>query len=179
METRLIGDSDRRACPKCDFVYWGNYSIGVGALLFKEKRVLLVRRAQNPGKGYWTNPGGFIEQFETIEETVEREVWEETGIKAKIRSIVALRDQPRDPHNLYVAFSMDYVEGEPKADGVEVDGAGFFSYEETLQMNVAPFTRWLLEIAFHGKDPGLWPDTHAAEPMPAKGLFKISTEQKE
>lgn len=72
METRDVDGTPRRACTQCSFVHWGNYSIGVGALVVKEDKVLLVRRAQDPGKGYWTNPGGYIEQLEPIEETIVR-----------------------------------------------------------------------------------------------------------
>src|SRR5579875_1681121 len=82
--TREIGGVPRRACPACDFVHWGNYSIGVGALVVRDNRFLLVRRAQDPGRGVWTNPGGYTEQMESIHRTVEREVFEETGVTATV-----------------------------------------------------------------------------------------------
>src|SRR5579884_918066 len=95
LETRDIGGTDRRACPACDFVFWGDYSIGVGALVVRDEKVLLIRRAQDPGKGFWTNPGGYCEQLEPISDTVVREVFEETGVTATVTGIAALRDQPR------------------------------------------------------------------------------------
>ncbi|EXX87678.1 NUDIX hydrolase [Paenibacillus darwinianus] len=79
MARRLIDDTERLACTACGFVHWGNYSIGVGALVIRDGKVLLVRRAQEPGKGLWTNPGGYIEQLESIRETIRREVLEEAG----------------------------------------------------------------------------------------------------
>ena len=81
METRDMDGTPRRACTQCSYVHWGSYSIGAGALVLKEGRMLLVRRAQEPGKGYWTNPGGYIEQMEPIEATIVREVLEECGIE--------------------------------------------------------------------------------------------------
>lgn len=161
METRMIDGVERRACPSCGNVHWGNYNVGVGALVFKDQKMLLVRRAQEPGKGKWTNPGGYIEQLEPIEETVAREVWEETGVRAEVRSIVALRDQPRAVHNVYIAFEMEYIEGEPKPDEREVDQAGFFSLEEMQDMDVASFTRWLIDVALHAKEGGLAIDRKA------------------
>ncbi len=125
LETRDIGGGLRHACSECAFVHWGNYSVGVGALVVKDGKMLLVRRAQEPGKGYWTNPGGYIEQLELIHETIEREVLEEAGVQAAVKSIVAVRDQPRHIHNVYIAFAMEYLGGEPKPDGEEVDAAGF------------------------------------------------------
>ncbi|RKP53004.1 NUDIX domain-containing protein [Cohnella endophytica] len=173
MENRDVDGTIRRACTKCTFVHWGNYSIGVGALVMKDERVLLVRRAQEPGKGYWTNPGGYIEQLEPIEETVRREVLEECGVEARVRSVVALRDQPRGVHNVYVAFSMDYMSGEPTPDNVEVDAAGFYRLEEMREMNVAPFTKWLVDVALNGVAEGLAVDREPIVPLHGYGLFRV------
>lgn len=62
---------------------------------------------------------------------------------------------------MYIAFEMDYIEGEPKPDGVEVDQAGFFSLEEIQDMEVASFTHWLLDVALHVKKEGLTIDQKA------------------
>jgi NADH pyrophosphatase NudC (nudix superfamily) len=173
VELRSIGGADRIACISCNHIYWGNYSIGVGALIIKEDKVLLVRRAQEPGKGFWTNPGGYIEQMEPIEETIVREVLEEAGIHAKVKSIIAVRDQPREIHNLYVAFAMEYVSGEPIPDGEEVDEAGFFTLEETESMNVASFTKWLLDVAFQSNNKGLIKEPLAIKALEKYGLFRV------
>lgn len=173
LEAREIDGTNRTACIRCSFVHWGNYSIGVGALVVKDDKVLLVRRAQEPGKGYWTNPGGYIEQLEPIAETIEREVLEESGIQAVVKNIVALRDQPRSIHNVYIAFSMDYVGGEPVPDGFEVDAAGFYSLQEMETMNVAGFTRWLVDVALHGRSEGLTVDDRPIIDLPGHGLFRV------
>jgi ADP-ribose pyrophosphatase YjhB (NUDIX family) len=65
--------------------------------------VLLVRRAQEPGKGNWTNPGGYIEQKELIQDTIRRKMWEEAGVEAEVRRIIAVRDQPRQQIDLFAA----------------------------------------------------------------------------
>jgi ADP-ribose pyrophosphatase YjhB (NUDIX family) len=173
LELRDFDGTTRPACVSCSFVHWGNYSIGVGALVIKDSRILLVRRAQNPGMGYWTNPGGYIEQLEPIEATIVREVEEEAGIRAVVKSVVALRDQPRAIHNVYIAFAMEYVDGEPVPDGVEVDAAGFYSLEEMAEMNVAGFTRWLVDVAFRGKSEGLALDREPVVPLEGYGLFRV------
>lgn len=139
----------------------------------KEGKVLLVRRAQDPGKGYWTNPGGYIEQLEPIEETIRREVLEESGVEAVVTGVTALRDQPRAIHNVYIAFAMEYVGGEPAPDGIEVDAAGFFSLEEMENMDVAPFTQWLADVAFRGQTEGLLKDEEPVVPLNGYGLFRV------
>ncbi|PZE21760.1 NUDIX hydrolase [Paenibacillus xerothermodurans] len=174
MENRLVDGVERRACTSCTWVHWGNYSVGVGALVVKDDKVLLVRRAQEPGKGNWTNPGGYIEQLEPIEQTIVREVLEEANVQAKVKRVVALRDQPRAIHNIYIAFEMEYVDGEPQPDGFEVDAAGFFSLEEMRTMQVANFTQWLVNIALNGNGTGLEPDLEPIVNLPGYGLFKIS-----
>jgi ADP-ribose pyrophosphatase YjhB (NUDIX family) len=173
LTAREVDGTLRMACSQCQFVHWGNYSVGVGALVVKENKVLLVRRAQDPGKGYWTNPGGYIEQLEPIQETIRREVFEESGIDAVVRNVVAVRDQPRSVHNVYIAFSMEYIGGEPLPDGFEVDAAGFFSLQEMENMNVADFTRWLVDVALHGQAPGLMVDENPIVPLGGYGLFRI------
>ena len=173
METRKIKGADRKACTACEFVFWGDYSVGVGALVVKNGKLLLVRRAEIPGKGLWTNPGGFSEQMERIEETVVREVFEETGVTSRVKSVVAIRDLPQKVHNIYVAFMMEYVEGEPKPDGVEVDRAGFYNLREMETMNVDVFTLWLFDIALNGKTVGLMVDENPIESLSERSFFRI------
>jgi ADP-ribose pyrophosphatase YjhB (NUDIX family) len=175
LETREIDGTLRRACTVCSFVHWGNYSVGVGALVMREGKLLLVRRAQEPGKGKWTNPGGYIEQHELIHHTIAREVREETGVEAAVTRMVAVRDLPRSVHNLYIAFEMEYVGGEPKADGIEVDGAGFYSLDDMKSMNVADFTRWLIDVSLYA-DPssGMVIDEKPIVPMTGHGLYRVA-----
>ncbi|WP_441946385.1 NUDIX domain-containing protein [Paenibacillus sp. 2TAB23] len=173
LETRDVDGTMRRACTSCSFVHWGNYSIGVGALVVKDDKILLVRRAQEPGKGKWTNPGGYIEQMEAIQDTIQREVLEECGVHAIVKNVVALRDQPRSIHNLYVAFEMEYVSGEPVPDQVEVDAAGFFTLQELESMDVASFTQWLVDVAFHGRSEGLRVDHSPVVHLAGYGLFRV------
>ena len=58
LEIRFINEVERKACPSCSFVHWGNYSVSVGALVVKEDKLLLVRRKHNPGKGNGQILGG-------------------------------------------------------------------------------------------------------------------------
>lgn len=53
------------------------------ALIRSGDRVLLVRRARPPFAGYWSLPGGSVELGETVEEALQREIREETSLKAE------------------------------------------------------------------------------------------------
>lgn len=57
--------------------------MGVGALIFDSDSILLVERAGEPLKGYWSLPGGLLETGELIEDAVRREVREETGLEVE------------------------------------------------------------------------------------------------
>jgi 8-oxo-dGTP diphosphatase len=57
--------------------------LGVGALIFKRGKILLVERGKEPLKGYWSLPGGGLETGETLEQGIIREVREETGLEVK------------------------------------------------------------------------------------------------
>lgn len=54
--------------------------VGVGALIFRRGRILLVERGREPMRGYWSLPGGALEAGERLVDGVRREVLEETGL---------------------------------------------------------------------------------------------------
>jgi ADP-ribose pyrophosphatase YjhB (NUDIX family) len=56
----------------------------VGAIIFDGASVLLVERAGEPLKGWWSIPGGLLETGEKLEDAVRRETFEETGLRVEI-----------------------------------------------------------------------------------------------
>jgi mutator protein MutT len=54
--------------------------VGVGAVIICDGKILLEKRKNDPGRGKWSIPGGLVELGESVEETVVREVKEETGL---------------------------------------------------------------------------------------------------
>jgi 8-oxo-dGTP diphosphatase len=57
--------------------------IGIGAIIICDGKILLEKRRNDPGKGKWSIPGGLVELGESIEQTVLREVMEETGLEVE------------------------------------------------------------------------------------------------
>ncbi len=81
--------------------------LGVGAIILKRDRILLVERGRAPMAGYWSLPGGVLEAGETLEEGVRREVLEETGLDVRPAAVVQiferiLRDAQGRPEYHYV-----------------------------------------------------------------------------
>jgi len=82
-EFETIGARAKK-CRKCSFTYYFNVASAVAGLIFdKNGRILLVRRNIQPFLGKMDLPGGFVEPFETAEESLSREIMEELGITVK------------------------------------------------------------------------------------------------
>jgi 8-oxo-dGTP diphosphatase len=76
-------------------------------VLDAKSRVLLIRRANEPHKGGYALPGGFVDVGETVEDACRRELLEETGIKAgRLRLVGVYSDPRRDPrgHTVSVVY---------------------------------------------------------------------------
>lgn len=78
----VVHNEKSKECQDCGFVYYFNPSAAVVAVILNDKNeVLTCRRAKEPAKGTLDLPGGFCDCYETSEESVAREVLEETGLK--------------------------------------------------------------------------------------------------
>ena len=64
--------------------------VGVGGLLLREDRVLLVLRKRPPETGCWSLPGGRVEFLERVEDALVRELKEELGIDVEIESLLCV-----------------------------------------------------------------------------------------
>ncbi len=93
--------------------------LAVSAAIFKDDRVLVVRRAQSPANGLYTLPGGVVELGETLIEAVMREVREETGLEiephglAGYRQLIARDASGRiERHFVILPFAARWLAGE-------------------------------------------------------------------
>ncbi|TAN43823.1 MAG: NUDIX domain-containing protein [Rhodospirillales bacterium] len=95
--------------------------VGVGAIIWKNGFVLLIRRAAEPRIGQWSLPGGLQHLGETLAEAITREIREETALIVKLGDVVAVADLiERDPagvieyHFAVIDYEADWVFGEPR-----------------------------------------------------------------
>ena len=112
--------------------YNTGYNFGVGGAVVGDGRLLLVRRASRRGRGNWQIPGGFVEQNETMELAVVREVEEESGVKTTVQGVLGIRNRYDEEggNSTYVVLLLRPESGEPSPDMTEVDRAQYFSLAE-------------------------------------------------
>jgi ADP-ribose pyrophosphatase YjhB (NUDIX family) len=143
----------RPACESCGFVHMGAWTVGVGGVVVNEGKVLLARRSIPPAAGAWAIPGGYVESDELLEDAVVREVREETGVEAEVRSLVSVRSVVRPSRlDTYVVFHLACVQGEAVADGHENDHVGWFSAAELNALEgLTPFSMSIARAVLNEK----------------------------
>lgn len=151
------GGRDRPSCPACRYVFFGEFSIGVGGVVIRDGKALLIRRGLEPGRGWWQIPGGYAEHDETVIDAVVREVYEEAGVEARVLDVLGFRHSiggsiGGPSTNVYIIFRLEPLEGEPRCDREEVTGAGYFSLDEIMQMErVQNLSKWAIMEALSGR----------------------------
>lgn len=106
-----------------------------GAVL-KDKKILLIKRRNDPFKDSWALPGGFVEYNERVEDAVVREIYEETGLKTKIKNLVGIYSDPkRDPrgHVVTVVYLLEIGGGTLKG-GDDASEAKFFDWNNLPEL---------------------------------------------
>jgi len=126
----------------------------VGAIVFKDEKVLLVKRAHNPGKGLWAVPGGRVKLGETLKEAAIREVKEETGVMIRPKDPIYVfevieRDEEGDIRFHYVIVDLlaDYLSGKANP-GTDASEARWISSGQLKKLPVTKTTRELLKTRF-------------------------------
>ena len=78
-----MGERGRNAvgCPACDFVYYHSSVAAVVGIVEHRDRVVVTHRANDPHKGMWAIPGGFVEYGESLEAALLRELREELNLE--------------------------------------------------------------------------------------------------
>lgn len=91
--------------------------LAVSAAIFRDGKILLVRRAREPARGVYTFPGGRVEFGETLTEALTREIREETQLTIEIVGLAGWREalpaQAGGGHFVILPFAARWISGEP------------------------------------------------------------------
>jgi len=136
--------------------YPGAPLVGVGAVAMKNGKILLVKRAFEPGAGKWSIPGGLVELGEKLSEACAREMEEETGIEIEVLELINAFDMvDLDEsgkvvyHYVLVDFLARPIGGEDKPSA-EVTEMKWVTREEAKGMDLTRTARKAIEELFGG-----------------------------
>jgi ADP-ribose pyrophosphatase YjhB (NUDIX family) len=131
LETRSLktGDPDRLVCSACGFVFYLDPKVAVGTIITApDSRLVLVRRAIQPGYGLWVFPGGFVDRGEEVTRAAIREAREESGLDVRLDRLVNVYSYP-DAAVIIVVYAATATGGTLCADD-ECLEARLFSPDE-------------------------------------------------
>jgi ADP-ribose pyrophosphatase YjhB (NUDIX family) len=128
--------------------------VGVGALIVRDNRIVLVRRGAEPARGEWSIPGGLVEVGETLKEAVAREALEETGLEVEPGDLVELLervfldDDGRVQYHFVLADFLCRVRGGELSADSDVLEAIWVDGDQIATMPLADVTRRVIMKAF-------------------------------
>lgn len=78
----------RPVCPQCEWIHFEDPKVAAAVLVEQDGRILLVRRVNEPYRGLWTLPAGFVDAGEDPARAAERECLEETGLSVRVMRVL-------------------------------------------------------------------------------------------
>jgi ADP-ribose pyrophosphatase YjhB (NUDIX family) len=139
-------------------------TIGAGALVIHDHRVLLVRNIRGVTRGRYLLPAGRVNPGELPDQAAARETFEETGLQVEIEGLMGVRLWVMDDgeHNYFFMFRAKLLSpiSDLRPDPNEIDDARFFSREEMQALTVDETWAGAIAIAYKALEPdaSLWPN---------------------
>ncbi len=128
LRTRTYEGHRRRVCPNCGRIAFDDPKVAVGVLATRNGKLLLVQRGQNPNRGAWSFPSGFVDAGEGLEEAAIRETREETGLEIRIQRQLGAFAHPGD-RVVFLAYAARVLRGRI-AIGRECQDVRYFDTED-------------------------------------------------
>ena len=118
----------RPVCPVCEWIYFPDPKVAAAVLVERDGRILLVRRVNEPYRGDWSLPAGFVDAGEDPARAAEREALEETGLQVQVTQLLDLRAGREHARgaDFVLYYRAEIVSGDLRP-GDDADAAEFFS----------------------------------------------------
>jgi ADP-ribose pyrophosphatase YjhB (NUDIX family) len=132
LERRKVEGKEQIYCYNCDTIYYDNPIPSVAVVTCNEKgQLLLVKRKEEPRKGFWSLPGGFMDDGESAIQAALRELQEETGLKGIVKRFIKIFNQETDlyGHVIIITYEVGITGGRLQA-GDDAECADFFDIED-------------------------------------------------
>ena len=128
--------------------------VGVGAVIVRNRNVVLVRRGSEPLLGEWSLPGGMLELGETLRQGIAREVLEETGLRVRVEQVLDVFDSILPDatgrtqfHYVLIDFLCVPLEGDLRA-GSDVSQVTWAGEDELDRFGLTENVRAVIRKAF-------------------------------
>ncbi|WP_054742240.1 NAD(+) diphosphatase [Cellulosilyticum ruminicola] len=131
-------DERAKVCKKCGRIEYPRISPAIIVGVTKGEEILLAHNA-NFAEGLYSIIAGFVEQGETLEAAVKREVYEEVGVKVKNIQYVSSKPWSTGD-SLMLGFTAEYESGEITVDEKEILDAGWYNKEKLPPVLPLPIT---------------------------------------
>ena len=134
----------RKKCALLSYVNLKKYllslkkRVGARAVIFNGNKVYLMFRRRN-GKEYYVLPGGGVENNETLEETVKRELKEEFSVDIKVIGYLGINEFDTSINHF---FHCEIVNGTPKLGGEELENNSENNYYEIREINIDDINKY-------------------------------------
>ncbi len=122
--------------------------LAVSAAVYRQGRILLIKRASQPCLGKWALPGGKVEYGESLAHAAARELMEELGIRVRLLCLYRLVEIicPESGYHYVIAvFAAEYVGGEVAPEPGEVEDYAWLEPREALKLDLTSSTRAVVE----------------------------------
>lgn len=141
---------ERDVCQACGFVFYQDPKVSACTIPYRNGRVVMVRRAINPGRGLWVYPGGYMDQGETVEEAAIRETLEEVNLKVRLTGLVGVYSY-RSPV-VVIVYASEVTGGELRIDKESMEAGWFAESEIPWDQLAFPSTRDALSDFFRQRN---------------------------
>lgn len=129
----------RPVCPACDHTVYFDPKVAVVVFIEQADHLLLIRRGNEPLKGLWALPAGFVDAGEDPQAAARREALEETGLTVHIDRLLDVFHTPDDGGlaDIVIAYAAHIVDGTPIAAD-DADAVGWFARDHIPPLAFLP-----------------------------------------
>jgi 8-oxo-dGTP diphosphatase len=130
LEQRAVYGALRPVCPSCGRIHFIDPKVAVGVLIQDAGRLLLIKRGNDPERGKWSVPAGFVDGGEDPARAAEREALEETGLVVRVTGLLDVYARARaiDGADILIVYLAQVIGGE-LTPGDDAEAAGYFDLD--------------------------------------------------